>query len=329
MRARAGLLAVAALLAPGIVGVGLDVAHVALFSHEPVVAWTLPGEEAPTATFSGTTWPVAWGQAPGEGRLRWEGTFPADAPLGVWLICTDRGCHALLRLARDLGLLEVRAAPGATLTVGEHARLADGAGRAFFVVVPGEHELVAAVGADRLPRTVTVRAGERTELVLILAAAEFSTTVAQPGRAVTLSVRIVAPRDLPTLDADLVFPQGWVADPNPGLFEPLAAGEPTTRSWRVSIPADAPYGEYALTVGLPDLGTEVGAVLTLADRLPPRVVVGHWDIAANQLDLSLPGRITYERLLWATTFVGRELPFTGRVLTRTDLDLLAEEWRSR
>lgn len=323
---RARLLAVAVLLAPSIVGVGLDVAHVVLFAHEPVVAWTLTGEGAPTASFSGTTWPVAWRQTAEGERIRWEGILLVDAPLGMWLLCTDRGCHALLRLAADQGLLEVRAAPGATLTVGAQARVTDRAGRAFFVVVPDEHELVAVIGPDRLTRTVTVRAGQRTELVLNFATVEFSTTATQPGREVTLSVRIVPPRDLPTLMADLALPAGWGATPNPGLSEPLAVGEATSRSWRVSIPIDAPYGEHAVTVGLPDLGTEVSALLTVADRLPSRVVVCHWDVTADWLDLTLPCAVTYERLLWATAFVGKELPFTGRVFTRSDLDVLAQEW---
>jgi hypothetical protein len=113
----------------------------------------------------------------------------------------------------------------------------------------------------------------------------------------------------------------------PGIHDPLRAGELAVRSWRVSIPADAPYGEFALTVGLPDLGTEARAALAVADRLPPRVVVCHWDVTADELDLSLPCVITYERLLWATVFVGRELPFTGRVFTREDLDALAREWQ--
>ncbi len=82
-----------------------------------------------------------------------------------------------------------------------------------------------------------------------------------------------------------------------------------------------------LTVGLPDLGVEAHAALTVANRLPSRVVVCHWDVTADWLDLSLPCEVTYARLLWATAFVGRELPFTGRIFTRSELDALAAEWQ--
>jgi len=315
------------LLYLGLVGAGLEVAHPALFPSEPLVVWTAPGEGVPTASIAGASWPVAWCQVAETGRLRWEGSFPAEAPLGVWLVCTDRGCHASLRVPEAHGLLEVEAAPGATLILGGHTRIADAAGRAFFVAAPGDYELVAAFGNERLTRPVGIRSGERTQLTLILATAEVSTSTTVPGHIVTLSVRIVAPRDLPTLVADLALPAGWGALPKPGLFEPLSAGELTVRSWRVSIPADALHGEHALTVGLPDLGVEARAVLTVADRLPSRVVVCHWDVTADWLDLSLPCEVTYARLLWATSFVGRELPFAGRVFTRSELDALAAEWQ--
>lgn len=316
------------LLYLGMVGVGLEVAHPALFPSEPLVVWTVPGEGAPTTSIAGTSWPVAWRQIAEAVRVRWEGSFPAEAPLGVWLVCTDLGCHAFLRVPGDQGLLEVEAAPGATLTLGGHARIADAAGRAFFVAAPGDYELVAAFGNERLTRPVSIRSGQRTRLTLILATAEVSTSATLPGHIVTLSVRIVAPRDLPTLGADLTLPEGWDALPNPGLFEPLPAGELTVRSWRVSIPADAPHGAHALTVGLPDLGVEARAVLTVAGRLPSRVVVCHWNVTADGLDLSVPCEVTYARLLWATAFVGRELPFTGRVFTRSELEALAAEWQT-
>ncbi len=323
---RTTLAAVAAAIGLGVAGVGLEVAHPALFPAESLVVWTAPGEGVPTASVAGTPWSLAWRQVAEAGRVRWEGSFPVEAPLGVWLVCTDRGCHAFLRVPGDQGLLEVEAAPGATLTLSGHTRIADAAGRAFFAAAPGDYELVVAFGNERLVRPVGIRSGERTKLPLILATAAVSTAVALPGHSVTLSVRIVAPRDLPTLVADLTLPAGWEALPNPGLFEPLPAGALTVRSWRVSIPADVPHGEHALAVGLPDLGVEARAALTVAGRLPPRVVVCHWDVTADRLDLTLPCEVTYDRLLWAATFVGRELPFTGRVFTRDEFEALAREW---
>ena len=128
------------------------------------------------------------------------------------------------------------------------------------------------------------------------------------------------------MNADLALPAGWEASPTPGVYDPLRAGELAVRSWRITIPAEAAAGAYVVGMAFPDLGLEAQASLAVAHRLPPREVVGHWDIAADWLDLSLPSVITYERLLWAATFVGRELPFTGRTLTAADLEALAREW---
>jgi len=311
----------------GTAGVGLEVARPALFPSEALVVWTAPGEGPPTASFAGTPWPMRWHQVAERERVRWEGSFPSDAPLGVWLVCTDRECYAFLRVAADQGLVEVEAVPGAVLTLGEQVRIGNVAGRAFFVVPPGDHLLTAQWHGETVTRMVSVRREQRARETLILATAEVSTAVALPGHTVTLFVRIVAPRDLPSLGADLVLPEGWEAVANPGLHDPLPAGRMSVRSWRVSIPADAAYAEYLLAVGLPELGTQAQIRLTVAHRLSPLDVVRHWDIDADRLDLSLSGEVTFDRLRWAAAFVGQVLPFTGRVFTQDELEALAEEWR--
>ncbi len=308
------------------VGLGLDVAHPAFFSFEPLVLWTTPGEGSPTVIWGGAPWPVAWQRRVEGDRIRWEGTFPAGSPLGVWIVCAVEGCHAFLRVSEEEGILDIAAAPGAVLVLDGQARVADAAGRAFFVAPPGDHVLVVTARDERMIRSVRTQGGQRTRLTLALATAHLSAGVALPGHTVTLSVHVVPPRDLPTLAFDLALPEGWGASADPDLLDPLPAGATAIRSWRVSIPAEASLGEYLLTIELSDLGVEARATLLVTDRLPARVVVCHWDMAADALDLALPCAITYDRLLWAATFVGRELPFTGRPLARSELEALAAEW---
>lgn len=313
-------------LALGRIGLGLDVPHPVFFLSEPLVLWTVPGEGDPTVSHGDA--PVtseAWDRAPAGERIRWEASLPPAGP-GVWVACTDRACHAFLRVPDEVGVVEVQASPGALLTLAGQAKVADALGWAFFVVAPGEHELVAELEGEASRQSVEVRPGERIARTLVLAAAGVSSPVALPGHTVTLSVRLIAPRDHLALNADLALPAGWEASPTPGVYDPLRAGELAVRSWRITIPAEAAAGAYVVGMAFPDLGLEAQASLAVAHRLPPREVVGHWDIAADWLDLSLPSVITYERLLWAATFVGRELPFTGRTLTQADLEALAREW---
>jgi hypothetical protein len=351
-------------LGVGCIGVGLDVAHPVFFLSEPVVLWTAPGVQDIVLSYFGVPVPVAWTRTPEGERVRWEAVVPGRA--GVWVACTDLACHAFLRVSDEVGVIEVQTSPGASLTVAGQRKVPDASGRAFFVVTPGDHVVVAEMGRRMSAQRLMVWPRERVAVDLVVrppdeprvppqprapvvtpapeepgihppppkvtpavASVEVSTAVALPGHTVTLFVRLTSPRDFPALNADLVLPEGWEAIPTPGTYDPLRAGEPTVRSWRLPIPEWVPERFYALAIRFPDLGTEaqVVPVLEVADRLPPRVVVAHWDIAANELDLSLPGRITYDRLLWAATFAGQTLPSANRTLSQEDLDALAREWK--
>ncbi|MCX7750152.1 MAG: NEW3 domain-containing protein [Candidatus Bipolaricaulota bacterium] len=309
-----------------VAGAGLELARPVLFLSEPLVLWTLPGEEPPRVSFGGTPLPVErWERTPDGDRIRWEARLPPSPP-GVWLACAGSACYAFLRVPEEMGIVEVRAPPGTPLSLAGAARVADRGGWAWFAVPPGEWELRGELAGGPSRHRVEVRAGERVGVTLILAEVEPSARVVLPGHRLTLSVRAVAPRDLSTLGAEFALPEGWEASPTPGTYEPIRAGELAVRAWIVSVPAGAILGEHAVGVRLPDLGLEIKATVTVAIRLPPREVVCHWDVTANRLDLTLPCFLTYERLLWAATFVGRELPHTGRPFSQPELLELAREW---
>lgn len=312
-------------LAWGGLGVGLDVAHLVFFLSEPVVLWTVPGEGDVTLTYSGVSVdPAVWAKSPEGERIRWE-TDLGDGP-GVWVACTDRACYAFLRVPDELGVVEVQAGPGASLRCAGQTKVANASGWAFFVVPPGDHELGADLRGEGVVRSLRVAPGERVAVTLVRVSAAMSTSVALPGSTVALFLSLLSPQDLSSLGAVFQLPVGWEATPTPSVYDPLRAGELTVRSWQVTIPDGAEAGEYAVEVTLPDMGFRVRASLTVAQRLPPEVVVCHWDVTANQLDLTLPCELTYDRLLWAATFVGRELPFTDRVFSPADLRELASRW---
>jgi len=309
----------------GSLGLGLEAARRVLFVSEPVVLWTVPGEGDVVFTYSGVpVSPVAGRKSPEGDRIRWE--LDLGGGPGVWLACTDLACFAFLRVPDEVGIVEVRAAPGAALRCAGQAVVADASGWAFFVVPPGDHGLQADLGRDSLVRSLTLRSGERVTVALALASAAVSTPVAPPGSTLTLFLSVLPPRDLPTLDPRFELPGGWEVTPTSGVYDPLRAGELAVRSWRLTIPAGAEAGEYTVYVAFPDLDFTAQASLAVAYRLPPEVVVCHWDVTADWLDLTLPCELTYERLLWAASFVGRELPFTGRVFSQAEFQELASRW---
>ncbi len=319
-------LGLAAVFGLGGVGVGLEVAHPVLLPSEPLVLWTVPGESPPSVAWGPFAVPLDWRQVWEGERLRWEGKFPLFSPPGVWLVCTDRSCEAVLRVGEGMGIVEVRAAPGTVLLILGQEKLVGKQGWAFFVVPPGEHLMGAVVHGEQSCYGVRVLPAKRVEVTLVFASPATSSSIVLPGTTLTLCLRIISPRDLATLGSEWELPSDWEVSPLLGVYDPLRRGEMAVRCWHVAVPPSAAGGEYTVAVRFPELEMEVQTRLTVSHRLPPRAVVCHWDVAADQLDLSQPCRITYERLLWAATFVGRELPFTGRVFTQAEFTALAAEW---
>ncbi|QAA77232.1 MAG: hypothetical protein BIP78_1466 [Candidatus Bipolaricaulis sibiricus] len=319
-------LALAAAIVLGVPGVGLEVARPVLFLSEPLVVWTVPGEDSPRVSLGPLDVPLDWCTTWDGERTRWEGAFPAFSPPGVWMVCTDHSCEAFLRVPDVMGIVEVRALPGTALVLAGQEGFVGKTGWAWFVVPPGEHVLGASMSGQQSCYRVLVYPAERVTVSLVLASLGTSSGAVVPGHTVTLYVHLLSPRDLPSAYGELELPEGWEAMPLEGVHEPVRRGEVAVRCWRVVVPPSAAVGEYVVRMGFPDLGLEAQVPVVVTPRLSPREVVCHWDLAADGLDLSLPCRLTYDRLLWAATFVGQELPYTGRVFTQAELNALAAEW---
>jgi len=66
----------------------------------------------------------------------------------------------------------------------------------------------------------------------------------------------------------------------------------------------------------------------VAEKLPPLVVVGHWDVKKNKLDLASPFSLTFERALWAASLLGHPIPYTDAILTPELLREILQKWAS-
>ena len=330
MRA-ASLTAVVLML--GTMGWAMEVAHPVLFAQEPVVVWTSPGEGHPSLLFCGEQVIATWTKHREEGRVRWEANLPSDAPLGVWTVEVKDACYSFLRIPMEWAILEVTGVAGSEVE-------APGV-----QVIPGEDGTTALIGpagswrvSITLPgweearvEELALSPGERRLLLLGRVELTPSTPVALPGTTIQVTVTILTPVDLPRLAGSLVLPPGWSAEPTtcetcPLRFEePVPAGHLATRAWLVHIPLDA-GGSYTIELALPGLGLTGRATVEVRNRLPIEVVVTHWDVENDILDLALSGKITYEQLLWAASLVGQEVPFSGQRMTQTRLEALAEKW---
>ncbi len=306
-------------LLQGVQAVAFEPVHVVYFASEPVTV-RMDRECAPEVRFQGELYRSVWDVQQSREGYTWSTELPADAPLGIWQVCAPGGaCVSILRVADDRALLKVEAELGAEISVGGQVRLTDALGRAWFVLAPGSYRAAAWVPAktDPMERQVDLRQGKRTLLSLVALSADASSTHALPGSTVTLTAGVIFPGAiLPQLS--LTAPDGWT-------IERLPISAARRGCWSVVVP-EGFLGTGVFEVKAPELGLEARAELTVRPWLPPEVVIAHWDLERDELDLASPGAITYERLLWASAWIGHELPHTGRTLARAEVEELARSW---
>ena len=323
----------AAILMLGTMGWAMEVAHPVLFAQEPVVVWTSPGEGHPSLLFCGEQVIATWTKHPEEGRVRWEGSLPSDAPLGVWTVEVKDACYSFLRIPMEWAILEVRGVAGTEIEA-PGVQVVQGKGGTTVLIGPaGSWRVSITLPGREEPQVeeLSLAPGERKALFLGRVELVSSTPVALPGSTIQVTATILTPVDLPKLTDSLILPPGWSAEPTtcetcPLHFEePVPAGHPVTRAWLVHIPPDA-RGSYTIELAPPGLEPAGTATVEVRNRLPIEVVVAHWDVENDDLDLKLPDKITYEQLLWAASLVGQEVPFSGQRMTQTKLEALAEKW---
>ncbi|MCS7216790.1 MAG: NEW3 domain-containing protein [Candidatus Bipolaricaulota bacterium] len=321
---------IAALVLVGAVAGGaLEVAHPAFFRSEPVVLWTPGAEPTPLLFFCGQPWPVRWTvEAEGE-RVRWEALLPPEAPLGAWVVCVGAECFAFLRVEDGASLVEVVGAPpgahvaidgGPPHTLGER-------GSGFFLTRPGRHALEAWHACDRLVQVWEIAPGERKTVRLgDFVGLGASSPEVLPGRRFRLILRVRSALALPRLEIQAVLPPGWRAVGEEELFRPVPAGGLVERRLEVEVPPEAAEGVYRILVRWH--GQERGLAMRVVSALSPLRVVGHWDVARGDLDLTAPFALTFERVLWAASLLGQPLPYTGVRLTPELLREILEAWAS-
>lgn len=225
-----------------------------------------------------------------------------------------------------MGLVEVRAAPaGAQVEVAGETRVAGSRGT-FFLVPPGEHDLAISFPGQRLEKRVRLSAGERVTLAFLSGSARPTSALVLPGKAVGLDLTVTSPFALPYVEAELVLPLGWEAEPGPGMLDPVPAEVSATRRWVLRVPAEAQPGSYRLVAQV--FGVEIAATVQVVEKLPPLLVVAHWDVNRNELDLASPFALTYARALWAASLLGKPIPYADQLMTKELLAQLLERWAS-
>jgi len=163
-----------------------------------------------------------------------------------------------------------------------------------------------------------------------------STPIALPGTIVCLTLNLAPEHDLPHLHLVLNLPTGWQAFPDDIMTtttegflwpNPLPEGIVTPLPLLIEVPPKA-SGKYPLAIHLSELALEQKATLIVAEHLPPEVVVAHWDVKTERLDLTLPPTVSYEQLCWAASHVGERLPYTATDLSKRILENLTKRWQS-
>ncbi|MCS7240059.1 MAG: NEW3 domain-containing protein [Candidatus Bipolaricaulota bacterium] len=320
-------MSVALTLCLGLVGWAMELAHPAFFAAEPLVVWT---EEVspPTLFFCGNPWPVEW-RAEKEGpRTRWE-TPLAQAPLGVWIICAEGACAAVLRVPNEKSVVEISGAPpGSTVSLdAQETRIIGESGKTFFIAEPGQQKLLFAYECGRFEELLTltasqhlvVKIGELRELLL-------SSSEVLPGARISAQLKVRSAIPLPYLATQVLLPNGWQVESQEELLLPIPPEHEVRRSFVIQVPADTAIGRYEIAVRWH--GLELKAKVDVVDALSPRVVVGHWDTQNNALNLTTPFALTYERMLWASCLLGQVIPYTTELMTPELLKALLEEWAS-
>lgn len=328
-------LIVASLLLLAVPGWAAELARPVLFADEPVAVITAAHAPAPKLEFCGLEFQVSWSSRPVAAGLRWEGTLPSGAPLGVWTVSTPEGCSSFLRIPTGWAVLELVGAVGADL-VAPGLSLIHANGAMLAIGPAGDWRIQYAFPGQANSHTLTnsLSPHEWRRVVVGELSLSSSTPAALPGHDLLIKATVFSPVDVATLNEALRLPPGWTARPipcstcPPEMDEPIPAGVRTVRAWLVHVPHAAPTGRYEVAATLPGTGITGSVEIEVVNLLPVWVVVAHWDTETDDLDLTLDQGITYEQLLWAASLLGQEVPYTGRTMTQEVLDRLARLWQA-
>ncbi len=305
-------------------GVGVELAHPVFFASEPVELWAVAGTPEPQLLWGGEVQEAKWTSSFEDGRVRWSANLPPDVPRGPWQVClADGPCRTFLRVEDEMAILVVAAPPGSTVTVVEERAVVGERGEVFFVLPPGAYVLRVLLPdlAEPIEQDASLRKGERTEVIPLQMTLRLSAEQVLPGYAFTLWARVLGLAAPLAEELALEVPPGWRARRDLGVVEPEAA-------WEVLVPEDF-LGEGTLRTTVLPLGLERTVNVSVSTRLPLEVVTAHWNVNEDRLDLTEIGELTYDRVRWAASLRGEQMPHTGITVTRAHVDELARKWQEQ
>jgi len=342
---RAKILGIGLVLGLAISGLALELASpVVLLPNEPLVVYTEPCESPPQLKACSAPVILEWKRTSlPDGRTRWETILSGFTP-GFWEVSTNKGSVTFLLVSPLFGiveiltqeerLVEIRTSAGET-----YAGWATPQNSTLFIIpyacLGPEIWPENVVQGERTfrPQKLTLFPGTRIRLFIPNVLPELSSEEVLPGS--TIAIGFSAPFSAlvdflfePNL-ASFSLPEGWNAFPAP--MEPGCP--PLHRDfipWWVVQVGSTP-GIYKLSLSLrspenPAFAILAEAEVKVVEKLSPKVVIGHWNVQENVLDLTQPYAITYERLLWAASLMGQPIPYTDTVMTPELWQELAKEW---
>ena len=334
-------------------GVALEMASpLVLFPTDSLIILTEPDESAPIVkpVPLGIAVPVEWQKmALQDGRIRWVANLAGQLSEGVWQISTNKTTWTFLVVSPLFSVVEILSQSEALVTVvtstGEtYSGWAAPSQPLTFIIQPAcpgtEAWITVPSGNQNLfhcERILLYPSG-RVRLALpsfriisaareVLPGMSFVVGLAASGLSKLLDILLA-----PETSVKIELPAGWKATflPQDGRGHFTASFVP----WLlVSVPSDANLGTYQLKITIrdqknPDFVARLEGEVLVTDELSPKEVVGHWNVAEGDLELSRPYAITYDRLLWAASLVGQAIPYSGATMTQELLEELAREWLS-
>lgn len=289
--------------------------------------------------------------------IEWEKTRFADGKTqykaylgglsdGVWEVNTNKMSYAFLVVSPFSSLVEILVETETLVTMttatGEvFTGLANVSYPLTFVVRPLFSGTEAWIYSSHQPHAcmqkIVLTPNSRTRFFLPDFEIQTSSYEVVPGASFTLGfvarqkASVIEYALAPAKYIKLTIEPGWKTEYlevaqhfEPSVFTPWIA---------IKVPSDAKPGRYLLRVTIqsshhPEFSCQLEKQIAVNTNLSVHTVIGHWDVAGNRLDLTQPYALTYERILWAATLVGQEIPFTGVVMTQELFQKLAEEWAS-
>lgn len=312
-----------------------------LLHDEPLVVITAAEEGEPWLELpSGFKYTVTWTPEPLKlGQVRWTAHLPTGAPYGPWLVRTVHGRWVIIRLPPFYAVVELHTFPSARIIAGAQELVADRDGQCFLVfdwLASGmPKEVVIRIEDQTNPqykRNLPIPTGpnQRTRVFVELLSPILSSRVVLPGHEFLLQVPIYSKCEATLSEFRINFPEGWEYS----LIHCHQEGQLAVLHFKVSVPHNAGVGSYPIHLinecrrrCFDNIaGDQIEFEIFVSRFLPPLDVIGHWDLQKNDVDLTQPFAITYERALFASSLLGKQIPYTTEIMTSELLSKILQLW---